>query len=409
MGVVAMESNGAVASMPLERQDLVAMPHALPIDPVLGGLGVDAERGLDEPRAAEPPDPYGPEPARRAAAAPRMAAVPRAVPEPVIGILIAAAVIAGLMGEWSDTLAILAIVLLNGVLGFIQEERAERALAALQRLSAPLAKVLRDGRLRSVPARDLVPGDRIALEAGDSVPADARLIRAFDLRVQEAALTGESVPVAKDADGVLDRRRRRWATGATWSTWARPSPPARPTRWSSPPAWTPSWAGSPACSSSTEREPTPLQRRLAELGKVLIAVVLGIVALIFLLRLLRGGRVLESFLLSVSLAVAAVPEGLPAVVTLALAIGLQRLVRRNALIRKLPSVETLGSVTVICSDKTGTLTRNEMTVREVVTGSAHYHVSGAGLRAPRRLPPAATSGDEAGPSARRSTRRTGRT
>src|SRR4051812_4319259 len=128
----------------------------------------------------------------------------------------------------------------------------------------------------------------------------------------------------------------------------------------------------------TEREPTPLQRRLAELGRVLIAIVLGIVALIFVLRLLRGGALLESLLLSVSLAVAAVPEGLPAVVTLALAIGLQRLVRRNALIRKLPSVETLGSVTVICSDKTGTLTRNEMTVRDVTTGSAHYQVSGAG-------------------------------
>ena len=129
---------------------------------------------------------------------------------------------------------------------------------------------------------------------------------------------------------------------------------------------------------STEREPTPLQRRLAELGKVLIGVILGIVFLIFVLRVIRGGDLLESFLLSVSLAVAAVPEGLPAVVTLVLAIGLQRLVKRNALIRRLPSVETLGAVTVICSDKTGTLTKNEMTVREVATGSAHYHVSGAG-------------------------------
>jgi Ca2+-transporting ATPase len=349
----------------------------MPAGEVLARCGVDGEQGLGEAEVD----------VRRAESGPNQLAEPPAPSrwrrllgqflEPVIGILIAAAVIAGLMGEWVDTLAILAIVLLNGALGFIQEERAERALAALQRLSAPMAKVLRAGRLRSVPARDLVPGDRIALEAGDSVPADARLIRAFDLRVQEAALTGESVPVAKRAEAVLDPetplgdRRNMVYMGTTTAT-GKADAVVVATGMETELGRIAGLLG------RTDRQPTPLQRRLAELGKVLIVLVLGVVALIFVLRLLRGGAVLESFLLSVSLAVAAVPEGLPAVVTLALALGLQRLVRRNALIRKLPSVETLGSVTVIGSDKTGTLTRNEMTVREVVTGSAHYHVSGAG-------------------------------
>ena len=215
------------------------------------------------------------------------------------------------------------------------------------------------------------------MEAGDSIPADARLIRAFVFGVQEAALTGESVPVAKDAVRVLDPAsplgdRLNMVYMGTTVAAGKADAVVVATGMDTELGRIAGMLG------YTEREPTPLQRRLAELGKILIAIVLGIVALIFFLRLLRGGALLESFLLSVSLAVAAVPEGLPAVVTLTLAMGLQRLVRRNALIRKLPSVETLGSVTVICSDKTGTLTRNEMTVREVVTGSAHYHVSGAG-------------------------------
>jgi Ca2+-transporting ATPase len=344
---------------------------------VLARLGTDVERGLSDPEVQARLAEGGPNQLTEQPPPPRWRRFLGQFLEPVIGILIAAAVIAGLMGEWVDTLAILAIVLLNGILGFIQEERAEKALAALQRLSAPMAKVLRDGRLRSEPARDLVPGDRILLEAGDSVPADARLIRAFDLRVQEAALTGESVPVSKDAGAVLDPEtplgdRRNMAYAGTTAAAGKADAVVVATGMGT------ELGRIAGMLARTEHEPTPLQRRLAELGKVLIAVVLGIVALIFLLRMLRRGELFESFLLSVSLAVAAVPEGLPAVVTLALAIGLQRLVRRNALIRKLPSVETLGSVTVIGSDKTGTLTKNEMTVREVVTGAVHYHVGGAG-------------------------------
>jgi Ca2+-transporting ATPase len=312
--------------------------------------------------------------------------------EPIVAILIVAALVSGLLGDVIDTLAIVGIVLLNGVIGFIQEERAERALSALQRLSAPLAKVLREGQLQSIPARDLVPGDCIVLDAGDSVPADARLIRSFGLRVQEASLTGESVPVAKEAEAVLDPRTplgdrsnmvfmgTAVAAGKTDAVVVATGMETELGR----------VAG---MLRHAEREPTPLQRRLAELGKLLIGVILAIVALIFVLRIVRGGSPLESLLLSVSLAVAAVPEGLPAVVTLVLAVGLQRLVRRDALIRRLPAVETLGSVTVICSDKTGTLTRNEMTVREVVTGSAHYHVSGVGYEPRGGFHPRGASGD----------------
>ena len=296
----------------------------------------------------------------------------------VVWILIAAAVISGLLNEWVDTAAILAIVVVNGIIGYVQEARAERALASLQKLSAPLAKVLRGGQLVGVPAAELVPGDVIELEAGDNVPADARLLEAFSLRVQEAALTGESVPSQKEAHAVLaeatplgDRSTMVYAGTVVSGGHATAVVVATGmqselghiagllTRW--------------------HPEITPLQRRLGELGRILIVVCLVIVTIIFGLESWRGEQnFFELLLLSASLAVAAVPEGLPAVVTMVLAIGLQRMVARNALVRKLPSVETLGSVTVICSDKTGTLTRNEMTVREIETAAGRVHVSGSG-------------------------------
>src|SRR5262245_53398809 len=245
--------------------------HAVPADQVAARFGVVAERGLGESEVV----------ARRAESGPNQLAEPPAPSrwrrllgqflEPVIGILIAAAIIAGLMGDWLDTLAILAIVLLNGALGFIQEERAERALAALQRLSAPTAKVLRAGRLRTLPARDLVPGDRIALEAGDSVPADARLIRSFDLRVQEASLTGESVPVGKRAEAVLDPAtplgdRRNMVFMGTTAAAGKGDAVVTATGMDTELGRVAGMLG------HTERQPTPLQRRLAELGKTLIAV-----------------------------------------------------------------------------------------------------------------------------------------
>lgn len=299
----------------------------------------------------------------------------------VIWVLVAAALISGLMGEWADALAIFSIVVMNGMLGFYQEEKAERALAALQKLSSPMTKVLRNGTLQTLQARELVLGDRIEIEAGDYVPADARLLRSFSLKVQESALTGESVPVDKDAEASLTTdtplaERRSMVHMGTIVASGKASAVVTATGMGT------ELGHIAGMLQRYEPEPTPLQKQLAKLGQILIYASFAIVAVIFVLQELRGGKLFETFLLAVSLAVAAVPEGLPAVVTLALAIGLQRMVSRHALIRKLPSVETLGSVTVICSDKTGTLTRNEMTVREVLAGGQHYALSGAGY-APR--------------------------
>lgn len=344
-------------------------------------MATDAEKGLTSAQVAERRAQYGYNELAETPPPPLWQKFLGQFNELLVWILIIAAVLSGAVGEWADALAILAIVILNALLGFYQEERAERALAALKQLSAPLAKVVRDGLPQVIPARELVPGDRIELEAGDSIPADARLILGFGFRTQEAALTGESAPEEKDAGCVLseatplgDRRNMVYLGTMAAAGKARAVVTAI--------GMNTELGRIAGMLQRYELEPTPLQRRLAELGKVLAAGCLGIVALVFVLELLGGGQLLDVFLLSISLAVAAVPEGLPAVVTIALALGLQRMVKRNALIRKLPSVETLGSVTVICSDKTGTLTRNEMTVREILAGTQRYEVTSAGY-APR--------------------------
>jgi Ca2+-transporting ATPase len=296
----------------------------------------------------------------------------------VVWLLIFAALVSGALGEWIDTAAILAIVLLNGVLGFLQEDKSRRALEALEKLAAPLAHVLRGGSWETAAASRLVPGDRIRLEAGDYVPADARILDAARFAVQESALTGESVPVEKEADATLPEKtplgdRRNMVYLGTVATSGKATAVVVATGMQT------EMGRIAGLLSREEPEPTPLERRLDELGKILMVVCLLLVSVIFALQIWRGGDWVEVFLLSVSLAVAAVPEGLPAVVTLALALGLERMIRRNALVRKLPSVETLGSVTVICTDKTGTLTRNEMTVREIVSGARRYQVSGVGF------------------------------
>ena len=351
--------------------------HSLSLEEIARRLGTDLEHGLAVTDAAQRRQTFGPNALREPPPEAWWWKFLRQFQELVIWILLVAALIAAAMGDWADTAAILAIVLVNAIIGFFQEERALQALAALQRISAPVAKAVRAGELRHLPTRDLVPGDRIELDAGDHVPADARLIEAFGLRVQEAALTGESEPVEKSPAGPL------------------PMATSLSDRLSIVHSGTVVAAGRGAAivvatgmtteigriASLLERAPaetTPLQRRLAELGRFLIVVCLGVVAVIFALEIARGGPVTEVLLRAVSLAVAAVPEGLPAVVTLVLAVGLQRMAARNALVRRLPSVETLGSVTVICSDKTGTLTRNEMTVREIVTAAGRYRVTGAG-------------------------------
>ena len=298
----------------------------------------------------------------------------------IVWVLIGAAVISGLLEDWLDAAAILAIVLLNGVLGFVQEFRAERSLAALRKMSVAMARVIHDGVLRSIPARELVAGDLIVLEAGDRIPADTRLIYTTNFQTQEASLTGESTPVQKHA-GIIagtdvplaERTNMAFMGTVAVSGKARALVVATALH---------TELGRIAAmiqkATEAERTETPLQRRLEQFGYTLLWLALGVVTVVFVLGYLRGEPAVLMLLTSVSLAVAAVPEGLPAVVTITLALGVTRMVKRHALIRKLPAVETLGSTTVICSDKTGTLTKNEMTVTRLFTGDRVFEVTGEG-------------------------------
>ncbi|HMF85294.1 MAG TPA: HAD-IC family P-type ATPase, partial [Nitrospiraceae bacterium] len=298
----------------------------------------------------------------------------------IVWVLIGAAVISGLLEDWLDAAAILTIVLLNGVLGFIQEFRAERSLAALRKMSIATARVFRDGMLRSIPASELAPGDLILLEAGDRVPADARLIYTTNFHTQEASLTGESMPVQKHAGDIAgtevplaERTNMVFMGTVAVSGKARALVVATALR---------TELGLVAAmiqkTTEAERAETPLQRRLGQFGYMLLWLALAVVTVVFLLGYLRGEPAVLMLLTAVSLAVAAVPEGLPAVVTITLALGVTRMVKRHALIRKLPAVETLGSATVICSDKTGTLTKNEMTVTRLFAGDRVFEVTGEG-------------------------------
>jgi Ca2+-transporting ATPase len=337
----------------------------------------DAETGLLDAVAAERQLKYGSNELAVAPREPLWKRFGRQFADLLIWILICAALISGALGEWVDTIAILAIVLLNGLLGFVQEGRADDALLALRNLSSPQARVIREGQLRNVPAKDLVPGDRIELETGDRVPADVRLIGTAGFRVEEAALTGESVPSDKDHRVVLGEEiplgeRLNMAYMGTSVAAGTASALVVATGMET------EIGHIAGMLERQDIEQTPLQERLSQLGKILLYVVLGIVGVMFAAQMARGVRLADAFLLAVSLAVAAVPEGLSAVVTVALALGLQRMAARHALIRRLPCVETLGAVTVICSDKTGTLTRNQMTVQEIEAGGECYEITGTG-------------------------------
>ena len=313
----------------------------------------------------------------------------------VVILLIVASIISALLGEWIDASAILSIVVLNTVLGIIQERRAEAALAALKRLAAPEAHVLRDGHRETLPARNLVPGDIVFLEAGNYIPADVRLMEAINLRVEEASLTGESLPVQKNAASVLDRNvplgdRKNTAFLGTLVSYGRGRGVVTSTGMHTQLGLIATML------QNVEAEETPLQRRLDQLGRTLSIGALFLVGIVFVVALINytdisnlsvapGAylkdnlkEITDVFIIAVSLAIAAVPEGLPAVVTISLALGMHEMIRRHALIRKLASVETLGSATVICSDKTGTLTQNEMTVTRLWSDGTFMDVSGAG-------------------------------
>lgn len=351
--------------------------HQLSEEQLTKTLDTDGEKGLSREQADERLQEFGPNELAEKRGDSPLKLLLNQFKDFMVLVLVGATIISGLLGEMLDALTIIAIILINGVLGFYQEYRAERSLRALKELSAPFAKVIRGGELLHIPARDLVSGDLVLLESGDRVPADLRFVECNDCSVDESALTGESVPVVKSAgkldsaDLALGDRKncgylgtmvtRGTAKGIVTVTGMRTE------------------MGKIAdLIQQTEEAETPLQHRLEQLGKILIVVALVLTVVVVLAGILHGQPVYDMFLAGVSLAVAAIPEGLPAIVTIALALGVQRMIKRRAIVRKLPSVETLGCASVICSDKTGTLTQNKMTVTKLWLGGRTIEVTGEG-------------------------------
>jgi len=370
--------------------------HGKPIDEVVREFQTDLDKGLSEQEARARLQKFG---ANELTEKPRpgfLALLWDQFNNYLVIILIIAAGLALALGEYVDSIAIMCIVVLNAVIGVIQESKAEQALAALKKMAAPSAQVIRDGHQVTVPARELVPGDIVLLEAGNYVAADMRLVTTVNLKIEEASLTGESVPVEKKATLVLDNEaalgdRRNSAFLSTLITYGRGKGLVTGTGMDTQLGLIAEMI------QSYEEEDTPLQQKLAQLGKVLGTVCLAICAVVLVYGLIRDTHLTDVFkigflaywegekkdivnliLTAVSLAIAAVPEGLPAIVTICLALGMQQMVKHHALIRKLPAVETLGCATVVCSDKTGTLTQNQMTVVQGWAGGKRLRITGEG-------------------------------
>ncbi|MDX1547280.1 MAG: HAD-IC family P-type ATPase [Rhodothermales bacterium] len=350
--------------------------HARPAEDVLKALGSDADQGLSHAEAERRRAAHGPNTLHTRPRTPWYRVLGRQFAEALVLILVAAAGVSVLVGAVVDALTILGIVLLNGVLGFVQEWKAERAIEALYQMLAPRARVRRAGHVEEVDARHLVPGDVVVVEVGDRVPADLRILDAYALRLDESALTGESVPVAKDV-APLDPetplaacQSMAWmgtvatagrGLGAVVATGAETA-----------------FGRIAHLTAEVEDEATPLQRKLGVLGRQLGVAAVAVSAVIAGAGWLTGRGLLEMFMTGVSLAVAVVPEGLPAVVTLTLALGVRAMVRRNVLLRRLSAAEAIGAATVICTDKTGTLTQNEMTVDRLWIASGAVDLTGVG-------------------------------
>lgn len=350
------------------------------IQTTLSGLGVDNTRGLDEAEILSRQEEFGKNTLPTDSGVNWVKLILGQFTDVMVIILIVAAFISALLGEATDVIVILAIVALNAMLGIYQEYQAEQALAALSRLQVPQVRVRRGGQIHEISAEELVPGDIVLIGEGDRIPADGRLIESINLQVEEAALTGESAPVEKDIDAIASPGaiplgdRVNMAYMGTTVNYGRGEMVVINTGLSTE-------IGNIATMlMQVEEGTTPLQRRLNHLGRILATAALIVVAIVFVVGYwVQGIPAEQMFLIAISLAVAAVPEGLPALVTIGLSLGANRMVKRNALIRRLPAVETLGSVNVICSDKTGTLTKNEMTATYLVLpGHDDIKVEGTG-------------------------------
>jgi Ca2+-transporting ATPase len=347
------------------------------ITEIIQELGTDAVKGLSSVEAARRLAESGPNELQEDGGISPWVILLEQFKNVLIIILLVATTLSAFLGHGVEAIAIAVIVLFAVLLGFVQEYRAERAIAALRQMAAPTATVVRDGHELETAARDLVPGDIILLRAGDKVPADGRLIETINLQIEEAALTGESVPVAKQIAPLSDSYlalgdRTNMVYSGTVVTYGRGQALVVATGMKT------EFGQITGLLQTVETTKTPLQENLDRVGAALAKAAFAIVFLIVILGLLRGQPFLEMFIFGIALAVAAVPEALPAVVTISLAIGVQRMVKRNALVRRLPTVEALGSTSVICSDKTGTLTKDEMTVRQIFVGGHTFEVSGAG-------------------------------
>ena len=351
--------------------------YAYDVNQITAALDTDINRGLSSNEIERRQKEFGPNALKEPPPKSLISMFIHQIKETLVLILLVAALISGALGEWEDAIVIMIIVVLNAALGVFQENKAEQALKALKAMTKAFVKVKRDGKVSETPVENLVPGDVILLDAGDSVSADARLIEVASLRVNEAALTGESVPVEKELNVIEIKEvsvgdRKNMVFMGTSVTAGRGQAIITNTGMGT------ELGRIAQMLQESPPDPTPLQQQLAKLGKTLGIVAAAIVVVVFLTGLFRGENVLEMFMTSIALAVAAIPEGLPSVVTIVLALGVTRMSRRKAIIRKLPAVETLGVATYICSDKTGTLTKNEMTVTGVFTNNSFAKVTGTG-------------------------------
>jgi cation-transporting P-type ATPase F len=352
--------------------------HSLDSSEVVRLLESDSQKGISAEKAQERLQQFGPNVLSAKKGKGPLVRFLLQFHQPLVYILIAAVVVTGFLGEWVDAGVIFTVVFINGVVGFLQESKALRALDALAKAMRASARVVRGGNTREINADHLVPGDIVLLRSGEKVPADIRLIHAHELRVDESALTGESVPVEKKLDVLKDNvvlaDKKNMAFASTLVTYGQCRGIVIGTGNQT------EIGQISKLISETEELVTPLSRKINHFSKVLLYIIIALATVTFFAGLYRGHPVADTFMAAVALAVAAIPEGLPAAFTIILAIGVSRMAKRNAIIRKLPAVETLGSTTVVCSDKTGTLTVNKMTVQEIVAGDERFKVDGVGYQ-----------------------------